>query len=66
MNRGEQRIKNKELIKELLKYDLDLEVVISDGYRFLFYHTHGIKIEIFQEDDETVLDIGIGGCEIKE
>ena len=52
----------KEIINELMKYPLDLEVTITDGFDCNCYHTRGAEFQIFKQDDGTeVIDIGIGG-----
>jgi len=45
-----------------------MEVTITDGFEFKFYHTDGILITEFYDSRTGVksLDIGIGGCEIKD
>lgn len=53
-----------ELINELHKYDTELEITISDGQDFHFYHTK--KLEFEQHISDGILDIGIGGCDITE
>ncbi len=59
-------MKVKNLIKELQKYNPDYEVTITDGYKGYFYHTTNAAIKELKIDDEiTIVDIGIGGCEEK-
>lgn len=56
----------RELITKLEKFPDDMEVVISDGYKCHFYTTAEIEVTLFVEEDEddtSVVDIGIGGCE---
>jgi hypothetical protein len=54
-------MKVRELIKSLEKLDPELEVTITDGYDCSCYHTRGIIISLFC-DNNVVVDIGIGGC----
>jgi hypothetical protein len=48
----------KEFSTELSKFPEDMEVIISDGMKYNFYHTDEISFDIF----EGKVDIGIGGC----
>ena len=50
----------KELIKELSKYDPELEVLITDGYDGNCYRGK-YSVTLFKDDCEYV-DIGVGGC----
>jgi hypothetical protein len=61
-------MKVKEWIQELQKHNENMEVTITDGFEFKFYHTDGILITEFYDSRTGVksLDIGIGGCEIKD
>jgi hypothetical protein len=59
---GEDAMKVSEFIKELEKFDLDKEVIISDGFLLNFYTTDGVEFGIF----EGKVDIGIGGCNEEE
>jgi hypothetical protein len=60
-------MKVKELVKILSKFDPELEVTITDGYEVRCYHTNGIVIDQFEDLDGSVcVDVGIGGCDIKE
>lgn len=54
----------KELIEKLKEFPLDMEVEISDGFNLHFYSTDNISMEKYEHNNKTVLDIGIGGCEI--
>lgn len=55
-------MKVKELIEKLQQFNPELEVVITDGYECLVYHTKGIEIKEFEWDGTVDVDIGIGGC----
>jgi len=60
-------MKIKDWIEEFQKHDLELDVFITDGFEFKFYHTNDVLItEFYDENEVKVLDIGIGGCEIKD
>ena len=48
-----------EVIEKLKQFDPEMEVIISDGWDFKFYHMNGAVIQEF----EGKVDIGIGGCE---
>lgn len=52
-------MKVKGLIEQLKQFDPKMEVIISDGYNYKFYHMKGAVIQEF----EGKVDIGIGGCE---
>jgi hypothetical protein len=57
----------KELIEKLQKYNENMEVTITDGFNYKFYHTNKLLItEFYDSQDIKYLDIGIGGCEIEE
>ena len=51
---------NQELINKLKEFPPDIEVMISDGYRYNYYTLDKAHFGIF----EDAIDIGIGGCEI--
>lgn len=52
-----------DLIRELSEFDPDLEVTITDGYRFNFYNTKALAIvDLEIEPGLRVLDIGVGDC----
>lgn len=55
-------MKIKDLIKELSKFDPELEATITDGFKWTTYHTNGCAFAKIKEEDgfETV-DIGISG-----
>lgn len=56
-------MKVKELIQKLSEFDQNLEVTISDGYGFHFYHTKKLVMAPIELDnDRTVLDMGVGAC----
>lgn len=58
-------MKISELVFKLLEVQKehgDLDVEITDGYRYLFYKGE-FSIEVFKEGDYKFLDLGIGGCE---
>jgi hypothetical protein len=57
-------MKNKDLIKKLQEFDGELDVSITDGYDVLCYTTENIDVKVFQDGDQTTLDIGIGGNRI--
>ena len=66
-------MKVSQMIEELLTLQAeagDVEVTITDGYRCISYR--GISgrndyfIDVFIDDGQTFIDIGIGGCEEKE
>ena len=60
-------MKVKNLIEKLEKMNPELEVFISDGYEYIFYHTNDITIQEFDDlKDGLVCDIGIGGNRINE
>jgi hypothetical protein len=50
-------MKVKELIDHLSKFDPNVEVTITDGYRHLSYQGD-FDVELFEDE----VDIGIGGC----
>jgi len=52
-----------QFIKALSKFNGDLDVTISDGWGYNFYHTNGIEFVINYLGN---VDIGIGGCQIEE
>lgn len=57
-------MKVKKMIEELGKFDPDLEVTITDGFKCNCYHTKNIEFALFEDLDHSVsLDIGIGGCD---
>jgi len=57
-------MKVKEFIKELQKFDSELEVILTDGYNCIVYTTKNIEFQKFEDDfGEVFLDIGIGGNE---
>ena len=51
-------MKVKEFIEAMSKLPEDMEVIISDGIDFNFYHTNGISFSIW----EGKVEIAIGGC----
>lgn len=51
-------MKVKEFIAEMQQFPDDLEVIISDGMDYNFYHTNGVVFNIW----EGKAEIGIGGC----
>mgnify|MGYP005656564697 CR=1 FL=1 len=51
-------MKVKEFIEAMSKLPEDMEVIISDGMDFNFYHTNGISFTIW----EGKAEIAIGGC----
>jgi hypothetical protein len=53
-------MKIKDLIKELSEFDSELEVTITDGFKWTTYHTNGCAFAKIKIGSETV-DIGIGG-----
>jgi len=55
-------MKVKEFIDALSEFNPDMEVIISDGTDFHFYHTNAISFSNWEGDAE----IGIGGCQIDE
>lgn len=61
-------MKVKDFIENLKKFDKELEVTISDGYDFIFYHTKEIEFKKYKDFSmkEPVLDIAIGGCRIRD
>jgi|LakMenE18May11ns_1017448.scaffolds.fasta_scaffold7895018_2 hypothetical protein len=52
-----------ELLQKLLVFPPDLEVTISDGFDFRFYRGN-YSVELIEVDDESCVDIGVGGCEV--
>lgn len=51
-----------DLANALLKMP-NVEVIITDGYEYLYYHTRGAELSEFTMDDGTLrVDIGVGGC----
>ena len=59
-------MKAKEMIAELQKFDPNLEVTITDGFKCHCYHTKNIEFQRFEDEREVYLDIGIGGNDEKE
>ena len=53
-----------ELIEKLNQFSPDMKVMISDGYDFKFYDGDYTVNEFVNDDDEVVVDIGVGGCSI--
>jgi len=52
-----------EMMMKLMKYPPDLEVKITDGWRYHFYEGD-FDIQLFEDvDGSTCVDIGIGGLE---
>ena len=51
-----------ELIGQLEKFDPELEVLVTDGYNFMFYKGE-YTITEFNDNGTTYVDIGIGGCQ---
>ena len=45
-----------------------MEVTITNGFEYKFYHINGILLTEFYDSQTGIksLDIGIGGCEEKE
>ena len=59
-------MKVRELIEKLSKFDMNLEVIISDGYKANFY-SGKFQIEQFTDSDGAeTLDIGVGGFDINK
>jgi len=55
-------MKVRELIAELQKFDSEYEVIITDGHSCSCYHTNGLQLQEWKDDDGTMcVDIGIGG-----
>jgi len=55
----------KEFIKILKKFDQNLPVTITDGYKMLCYEGE-YEVELFTDvDGVSCVDIGIGGMEWK-
>jgi hypothetical protein len=57
-------MKVKDMISELLKFDSELDITISDGFDFHFYDTrkeNPLFVEIEEVNGNKILDIGIGG-----
>lgn len=54
-----------ELIKKLQRYNSLAKVSITDGYRGITYEGDFKVAAVRVSDEEYVVDIGIGGCEIK-
>jgi hypothetical protein len=52
-------MKVKDLVEKLSKFDPNVEVIISDGYKLVFYHGDWLIKEF-----EGKVDIGIGGTDI--
>jgi hypothetical protein len=50
-----------ELIKELKKYPKGYEVIITDGYKLMFWKGNFV-VALF----EGKVDIGVGGCDETE
>ena len=55
-------MKVRELIRNLERFPEDIEVIVSDGYSVKFYNLDFAEFKMFGKQ----LDIGVGGCEIKE
>jgi hypothetical protein len=50
-----------EMIQKLQEYPQDLEVKITDGFRYQFYEGD-FEFQLFEDVDGTqMVDIGIGG-----
>lgn len=55
-----------EMVETLLQYRQDLEVKITDGFRYQFYEGK-FDIALFEDVDGTqMVDIGIGGLDEDE
>lgn len=54
-------MKVSELISKLNQFPQDMEVLISDGFKYNFYAGDYEVVEFINEDDQTFVDIGIGG-----
>lgn len=54
-------MKVSELVAKLLKFPEDMEVLISDGYVGNFYSGNYDVLEYKDEDNQSYVDIGIGG-----
>jgi hypothetical protein len=50
-----------ELIDKLVKFPSTHEVVITDGYEANCYGGD-FAVQLFNDGDSEVVDIGIGGC----
>ena len=58
-------MKVKELIARLDEFNSELDVVITDGYEAVCYHTEGAEMVKFEDEKGfAVVDIGIGGLRI--
>jgi hypothetical protein len=53
-----------ELIQKLQQFSPDKEVCITDGYECKFYKGE-FSVSLFEDGDDSFVDIGIGGCEIE-
>jgi len=54
-------MKVKEMIEKLKKYPANAEVIISDGYKLMFWSGDFVITKF-----ENKVDIGVGGCDEKE
>lgn len=55
-------MKVKDMIKELKKFDGNLEVIISDGFNYNFYIPGDYEISEYEDlDGKNFVDIGVGG-----
>jgi hypothetical protein len=57
-------MKVKDLIQELQKYNENMEITITDGFEFMFYHTNSLLFTELYDSQTGIksLDIGIGDC----
>lgn len=53
----------RDLVEQLLEFDQDLEVTVSDGFKCYFYRGDFEVTEFETISGELTVDIGIGGCE---
>jgi hypothetical protein len=55
-----------EMIQKLQEYPQDLEVKITDGFRYQFYEGD-FEFHLFEDVDGTqMVDIGVGGFDEEE
>ena len=59
-------MKVKELINKLNQFNPELEVTITDGFKYRFYGTKNITINEIAGRNQAYVDIGIGGNELSE
>lgn len=55
-------MKVKDMINALARFNGDMDILISDGYKGIFYKGHEFNDYLIQEFEGCV-DIGVGGCE---